>query len=106
MNLTEIYSDMIEESWGGMTMRRPQTKAGVEAPEEVKNQYTAQQVKFGTTEMLPMTINAYEQEESSEINLGKLKNILSKLERQLDPTNITDRSGVHVISLIKKEFKL
>jgi hypothetical protein len=106
MNLKEIYSDMLEESWGGMSMRRPQTAPGVEAPAEVKNQYTAQQVKFGTTEMLPMTINAYEQEESSELNLGKLKNFINNLKNELDQSNISDRSGIQVIARIKKEFRL
>lgn len=101
MELGDIYTEMLEESWGGMSMRQPNTSKGVHPPQEVKNQYTAQQVKFGTTEMLPMTINTFEQEEGSE-----LKQFLDELASQLDRSSTYDRSGFEIIGKIKKKFKL
>jgi hypothetical protein len=104
MNLDNIYSKMIEESWGALSMRQPNNAKGVQPPLEAKNQYTAQQVKFGTTEMNPITINTFEQEEDVSISKYKVLEIIDKHIKHLDPNNSLDKSGLLHFSLLKKDL--
>jgi len=107
--LGELYGAILEESWGGASMRRPPLKGGHYAPNEVKNQYTAQQVKFGTTEMNPMTVNVNpnEQEEivSGSIDKQKVFDIIDSLSTKLDSTNNNDRGALTVLGKLKKLLK-
>lgn len=107
--LEELYSEIIEETWGGASMRRPPLKGGHYAPNEVKNQYTSQQVKIGTTEMNPMTVNVNpdEQEEvvSGSIDKRKLFDMIDSLSTKLDSSNNNDRGALIVLSKLKKLIK-
>ena len=106
-SLCGIYSTMLEESWGAMSMRTPPSKAGVKRPDEVSNQYTKQQVKIGEPLTAPLTIQTFEQEEEpmGDVSISEVLKCIREYQKKLNPSDNLDRTALSILAQLQKSIK-
>ena len=109
--LFEAYSEVMEESWGGMAMNRPPLKGGTQAPQDTRNTLSSASSKIGIeqgslyNQSQASGSNPYEQEESKSIDKQRIYDIIDYLQKDLDSSKITDRTAVMVLGKLKKYIK-
>jgi hypothetical protein len=105
--LFEAYSEVIEESWGGMAMNRPPLKGGTQAPQDTRNTLSSASSKIGIeqgslyNQSQASGSNPYEQEESKSIDKQRIYDIIDYLLKDLDSSKITDRTAVMILGKLQ-----
>jgi hypothetical protein len=106
-HLSDIYGEILEESWGGLAMNRPPIK-GVQAPQDSKNTLSSASTKIGIdqgslyNQSQSSGQNPYEQEESGAVDKVLIHSTIDGLLSGLDASKITDRTAITVLGKLKK----
>lgn len=110
-SLSDICSEVIEESWQGNTPPRPIRKDGLQSSVETRDglNYKNNKIGFPQNDVYNTSIasgqNPYEQEESKSIDQGKVINIIDKFIGGLDSKNNNDRLALTILGSLKKQIK-
>lgn len=109
--LFDAYSEVMEESWGGLAMNRPPLKEGKQAPQDTRNTLSSASSKIGIEQgslynrSQASGNNPYEQEESKSIDKQRIYDIIEFLLKDLDSSKITDRTAIMILGKLKKYIK-
>jgi hypothetical protein len=112
--LQDAYTQIIEETWGPMSMSRPPIKGGTTAAQEGGNRISyGPGVKIGAPEINQALAsqasgqNPFEQEEniSGVIEKKKVYNLIDSLTKDLDSSTIADRTALMILGKLKKLIK-
>jgi hypothetical protein len=110
-SLSDICTEVIEESWQGNVPIRPSRKDGLQPSVETRDNLSIKNNKIGFSQndqynqSIGSGQNPYEQEESKTIDQNKVINIIDDYISGLDSKNNNDRLALTILGKLKKQIK-
>ncbi len=108
-DLSDLYSEVIEESWGGAMMDKPASVRGIKPPQETSMSISYKGNRIGGPEFnLAKTSetsgqNPYEQEEDmGPIQKSEVIDMIDSLVGELDSASHQDQVALMVLGKLKK----